>query len=545
MLKRPLFLVTIAFSIGILISGVLHIPLPITAAALGFGCVVAIAARKPTIAVLFVIAALGFFTYEAHVAPAPDDVSQFILSRTSAVLGRVDSDVDLREDRAMLTLSVRSIRIGTRQISASGLLQVSIYKPANVPDWQPPSYGDVLIIHSRISRPSTASNPGFFSWRDYLARQRIYATAYVRDPKQIEILRSSPPNPLMALALKAKQGLSRSILRAMPDDEGSVVLGMDLGAYTTLPDRLLSNFQRTGTLHLLAASGFNCAVLVVVFGFVFVRILKIRKQHAHLALIAILIFYMMMVGAKPSIVRATVMAILLLLGAVINKPSDTINLLFAAGLIILAINPADVFDIGFQLSFVAVLALILVLPTIEATTKRWGIDPGIRPRRAKPISRTAAFVIREGWQGLTATIAATLGTLPLSAHYFNQLSLVSFLVNAIVAATVLPIFVVGLLMPVLSPVPILGTLLAVIGTAITRFALSTINWFGDLPYSCLSVPSPGVLGVIGYYIVLAAILHYLHLRATTSQRRRSTEVFKAANDYLTYKTTPTKRTPGS
>lgn len=519
MLKRPLFLIAVAFTLGIMVSGVVHLPLPITLAAVGFGCVIAIALRKPTLAILLVIVGFGCIRYEACVSPAADDVSNFIRSRPTAVLGRVESDVDLREDRAMLTLAVRSVRIGARNVPASGLLQVSLYRPEDDPEWQTPSYGDVIFLHSRISKPSTASNPGFFSWRDYLARQRIYAVAYVRNPKQVEKLASAPSNPVLAVALRTKRIISASIMRAMPSDEGSVVLGMDLGTYTTLPDSLLSNFQRTGTLHLLAASGFNCAVLVVVFGFLFIRVLKIKKQYAHIALIAVLIFYLMMVGAKPSIVRATIMAVLLLLGTVFNRPADTLNLLFGAGLVILAINPSDIFDIGFQLSFAAVLALILVLPAIEATTKRFGIDPGRRSRKAGLVLKASAFMIREGWQALTATVAATLGTLPLSAQYFNQLSLVSFVVNAIVAATVLPIFVVGLLIPVLSPLPVVGSVLAAVGTGITRFTLASINWFGDLTYSCLSVQSPGVIGVIGYYVILAAVLTYVHSKAINTKRK--------------------------
>lgn len=517
MFSRPLFPVTIAFALGILLPGAFHIPIYVALGGFGFGCACAIAWKKYPLALIFVIASLGLFRYDSYMTLPADDVSRFARSGVSGVIGRVTSDIDQREDRVMFTLSVRSVLVKGRSIPATGKLMTTFYKPDNDSDWSPPAYGDVLAVGSRISTPSGASNPGAFSWRDYLSRQRIHAVMYIRSPRQIKIIRNESPNPFVSAALWIKRGLSDSIARSMPRDEGAVVAGMALGTYTTLPDRLMSNFTRTGTLHLLAASGFNCAVLVVVFGFLLRSGLKLEKKHVHLALIFILMFYMLVVGAKPSIVRATIMATLLLLGALIGRPSDSLNLLFAAALIILAINPADIFDVGFQLSFAAVLALILVIPVIEHVARQWKIDPGAgfcQDTRTK----AARLVLKEGWQGLTATIAATLGTLPLSAHYFNQFSLVSFLVNAIVAATVLPIFTVGLLLPIFSPVPILGDILSFIGTMITRFALSTINWFGELPSACVYVASPGALGVAGYYVVLAAGLYYAYSRISTTKR---------------------------
>lgn len=517
MLKRPLFPVTIAFALGILISGVFKLPVYVALGGLAFGCVCAVAWRRYTLALLFVIAALGLIRYDSFMALPIDDVSRFTGSGVTGVIGRVSSDIDQREDRVMFTVAVRSVRVKGRSIPATGRLMATYYKPDNPQDWSPPAYGDVLAIGTRVSRPATAGNPGAFSWRDYLSRQRIHAVSYINSPKQIKKLRNEARNPLVMISLWLKARLADSIAGSMPEDEGAVVAGMALGTYTTLPDRLMSNFTRTGTLHLLAASGFNCAVLVVVFGSILRKGFRLHKKHVHFVLIFVLIIYMLIVGAKPSIVRATIMAALLLMGALINRPSDALNLLFGAVLIILAVNPADIFDVGFQLSFAAVMALILVIPVIEYTMEQWKIRYAARHYTAMD-QKIAQLIIKDGWQGFTATVAATLGTLPLSAHYFNQLSLVSFLVNAIVAAMVLPIFTIGLLLPILSPVPVLGGIVSFIGTIITRFALSIINWFGELPYACLYVASPGIAGVAGYYIVLAAGIYYAYSRINTAKR---------------------------
>jgi len=517
-LKRPLLPVGIAFAAGIVLSGVFGVPLAVAMVGLVFGCAFAAARRAFGIALLFLVAAAGALRYEVHTAIPPDDVSRFLRARTSAVVGRVASDVDLRDDRALFPLAVRAVEVAGRLVPASGKLMVIYYRPRGTPDWRPPDYGDVLLIRSGLSRPSGPSNPGDFSWRDYLARQRIHAVSYVRSPRQGERLASDAPSPLVVLALRAKRRLADSVAAALPPDEAAVVTSMALGSYVGLPARLLSNFTRTGTLHLLAASGFNCAVLIAVFGFVLVRLGKQPRKQAHPALILILVFYMLMVGAKPSIVRATVMATLMLLGVLVNRPGDVLNLLFAAAIVILAINPADIFDVSFQLSFAAVLALITALPVIQEVSKPWGANLQVRWRRLGWLSRAAVFTVKDAWQAFTATAAATLGTLPLSAHYFNQFSLVSIAVNAIVAAAVLPIFAVGLLLPVFSSVPGIGDSLSFVGTNVTRLALSAINWFGELPHSCLSVPSPGAVGIIGYYVLLAVGLRYAYSRIAGRKR---------------------------
>ncbi len=504
MQKRPLLPVATAFIIGILLAEAWTLPLFIAIAGLALLCAVLVVTNKYSLAILCVMAALGFIRCQQFCTIAQNDISMFAESETCITTGCITSDVDVRENRAIFNLRVRQVEINGEKIPASGLLLVSCYRPANRPDWQPPNYGDVIVLTARIREPADSNNPGAFSWRDYLARQRIYAEARVYNSEAIAFVKTETLNPVERLALKAKQRVVESVMDNLPPDEAAVVAGIDLGTYAVLPERLLRNFTRTSTLHLLAASGFNCAVVVFVFRFILIKLLRLPRQVANLLLIAILIFYMLMVGAKPSIVRATIMASLLLIAPLVSRPADAINLLFAAALIILMINPLDAFNVSFQLSAAAVLALILVLPIINATAKKWQLDPSSAFGRAK----LARYLVRDTWQGFTATIAATLGTIPLLAHYFNQLSLVSFVVNAVVAAMVLPIFVVGLLLPILSWVPLLGDVLVWAGTGVTRFALGVINWFGELPYACVSVPSPRIAGIVGYYLILAAILIY-------------------------------------
>lgn len=521
MIKRPLFPIAIAFAAGILLSGVVGVPLGVALVVLGFGCAVAVVKRRPAVALLCLVAGLGMARYESFVSVPKDDISRFADTSVGAVVGTIRSDVDLREDRALIPFAVQAVEVRRRLVRATGTLMLTCYRPDADPVWQPPAYGDELRVACRVMQPNSISSSNGFSWADYLAHQGIHAVATARNPEQIQVLRHGSGSAIVSLAIRAREALATCIYRSMPHEEASVVIGMDLGTYTTLPSEVLTNFQKTGTLHLLAASGFNCAVIVAVFGLILIRLLKLPKKTAAPILIMLLIFYLLMVGTKPSIVRATVMATLFLLGGLLDRPADTLNLLFAAALVILMVNPADLFDVGFQLSFAAVMSLVLVLPVIEEVTKRWRIDISSPASRLAWKHRLTLALTRDAWQGLTATTAATLGTLPLSAHYFNQFSLVSIVVNVIVASAVLPIFAVGLLLPIVSHVPVLGPTVAFLGTWITKISLASINWFGGLPHSCLYVPSPGGPGIVGYYLLLAVGVKYAFPAVSGKQRTES------------------------
>ena len=515
MLRRPLVPIAIAFAVGVLLAAVSGVSIWVLLVVLVLGFLAAIFWRAQILAVMIAATFIGAVRYQSYSMLPADDVSRFIYMRPAAVIGRVANDADIRSDRATLVLDVMALRVDGQIKPADGLILISCEMPSDDPDWRPPDYGSIIEVRARVREPGGGANPGTFSYRDYLARQRIYATARVYKPKQqILIFSGRRANPIIELAISARHLFEKSIAIHMPSEESAVVTSMVLGSYVKLPDKLMSNFQRTGTLHLLAASGFNCAVLVAVFGFILMKVFKLPRKFAALVLMALVVFYMLIVGAKPSIVRATVMAGLVLLAWILEKPADPLNLLFAAAIAILIFKPTDLFDVGFQLSFSATLALIVILPLIVEFVRRLRKNAGSGKSFTE---RAAGKVILGICDAAAVTTAAAIATVPISAQYFNYISLVSIPANAVVAAAVLPLFCAGLFMPILSPIPIVGDLTVFVGSISAKVVVSTINWFGGMRYSSVNVPSPGTLVLVGYYILLAVLVKYGYERIFQKQ----------------------------
>ncbi|MGC8861825.1 MAG: ComEC/Rec2 family competence protein [Armatimonadota bacterium] len=519
MIGSPASFVAIAFGSGVLAAE--YAPLWLC------GCVsllvlVVLSARVrrralSTAAILAAAFLVGAWRYDVGRIVAADDVCRFV-PYVTAVEGLVASDAEADRGRIRFVLRVDRARVRGDWSRASGRIIVSVYperrrdtvrEPRQRPTVPDVQYGARLRIMTSPYLPPEPTNPSSFSWRAYLARKGIYSCVSVRDRSKIELLAGNGANPLIEYALRARHGLVRSIDRLYHLREGSVTAGMVLGMYSYLPEPTLRSFSRTGTLHLLAASGYNCWVLV----FLLTPLLKLARvlpRWRGLFVIAAIIMYLLMVGGKPSLMRAAIMASLVLLARPLKRVPDTTVLFFIAALVILIIDPANLFDVGFQLSFASVWAIIRVSPILGAKSLlNWAglVEPGPQARLG------VRFVLRKlgGVLGATAvaTLAVTLVTAPVVAYYFNYVSLVSIPANMAVEFGVPVVFAVGFLSPVGAHFGFLGSLLGYVGDTTARAMLSVVDTLGDLRWSAVSVESPGVLAILGYYVILFGVLSYV------------------------------------
>lgn len=505
-LKRPLALPAAAVALGILTAEYYRLSPGMTLAAGAVSVALLIVRRhnvRAIAAMIFVsVFLLGAVRYGQYTKIDPTDISRVAAFRYSTAEGVVDAAPEIRGHSARMTVGVSGVKLDNRWSRATGRIQVSRYL-AQGERVALPGYGDRVIFHARVMPPAEPNNPGGFSYREYLARQRVFAVAQLQDRTGLKVIGVGRGNPAVALAGHIRDYVSSSLRRQLPTSESGIAAGMALGTYSTLPDEIFDNFQRTGTLHLLAASGFNCAIIVFCILFAFQR-LHLPKRWAYTTAIPILILYMLVVGTQPSIVRATIMASLLALAYVLRRISDPLNILFAAALVILAWTPTDLFDVGFQLSFAAVLAIILVIPAIKPWVERISGPTTTRPK--SPAERATRWVGTNLTEAVCATIAATLGTLPITAQCFNQVSLVSIPVNAAVAMLASPVLILSLVVPVVAGIPMIGQAVATADVAVIRAMLSVVNGFGSLSWSSISISSPGPFGAAGYYVIVGAAI---------------------------------------
>ncbi|MEA2139493.1 MAG: competence protein ComEC, partial [Solirubrobacteraceae bacterium] len=277
----------------------------------------------------------------------------------------------------------------------------------------------------------------------------------------------------------------RALTSGLPPPQGALARGMVLGQDGALTDAVREDFRVTGLAHLVAASGANVLLLATLVLAVATALGIGLSARLWLA-IALVVAYVPLAGAGPSIQRAGVMGAAGLLAALAGRPSSRWYALLLAAAATLAANPRTAEDPGWQLSFAAVLAMLALVPSLTAGLRRRCVPRGLA-------------------EALAVTVAATLGTAPLIALHFERLSLVSLPVNMFAAPAVAPVMWLGTIAGALGQV---APALAAPFAGIAALPLGYLTWLAEraaaLPLAEVQLGSPGPVGVVAAYAAAGA-----------------------------------------
>lgn len=290
----------------------------------------------------------------------------------------------------------------------------------------PPQEGDTLIARTRIRRGGYI---GRFNYGRYLRRQGIIGTAFVG--KNYHIHPSSPSSVKHSLSLQSRmyQRLSAAGLRG---DELATTGALTLGYKEDLDPALRQRFQASGAAHVLAVSGLHTGIIYALLMAIMTLGGRIRPQHENrwgravmgAIVVAVMWGYAWLTGLTPSVVRCVVMITLVETGRVLYRNSPTLNTIAAAAVLILIVRPLDLWSISFQLSFAATAAIVIMAEDIEELFRKWEAILYRKPFWGKAVNWTIGIII--------VSIAAQLGTLPITMYTFGQLSNYFLLTNLIV-----------------------------------------------------------------------------------------------------------------
>ena len=304
-----------------------------------------------------------------------DHVSHHLSPAPVTLEGQVLRLAKVGPNRTTLDLSARALTGETAEVPVSGRVRVTAY------DFEPAvEAGDVVRIrHLRLRQPSGFRNPGAFDYGRYLARRGIYATASLSKQEQIEVVQHST-SVLLERFAQFKSHLAAGIAAAMDADEAAITTAMALGVRSALPPQVREAFNASGTVHLLSVSGFHVAA---VYGAVFFLLRFVIKQIrfrllgrvsggprpsklAATSALAVVMGYACLVTLDGLVdlvdpnfpaIRSTIMITTFVFAYLIDRDGDPFNITLLAALLILALDPLALFSIGFQLSFVGVLAI--------------------------------------------------------------------------------------------------------------------------------------------------------------------------------------------
>jgi competence protein ComEC len=369
------------------------------------------------------------------------------------------------------------------------------------------SYGDRLRLTGSVRVPKRFPD---FDYRAYLARQGIFATMAIDHDDTVES-RGVSGSRLLRLGDTLRQNLLERLDRTLPPQEASLAHSLLFGERATLSDEVEEAFRRTGLMHLLAVSGLHLGIFLAGLWFI-LRRLGLRPLFTYPLVGIAVLLVLWVVGPRVSLVRATLLfaflalgSVLADLGVILRRWISHYHGLAAAALVVLAIRPTALADVGFQLSFGATAAILFVFdPAFHVQAK---ID-ALAERSPFP-----AWSVRYPLSLLIVSAAAQAGTAPFLAYHFgaiHPLVLVSNL-TAIPLATIA--LWLGLFTLFLSWTPLIGPLGTLL-SSVLRGLIVLVEWLGRLPGAETATPSwMGIWigGIVCYFFLLA-----LYLRDSSS-----------------------------
>jgi competence protein ComEC len=330
-------------------------------------------------------------------------------------------------------------------------------------------YGDRLLVKGTIKNPKSEyrnpkqiRNPKFqktnFNYAKYLENQNIFAIINASEKNVTLLSHNYKSNLLLRYAYLIREKVKNQFLEKMPLESGAFMRAILLGDRSELPKHLQEAFKNSGTMHIIAISGLNVG-LVVVFFVYFFRFIRLRREISYIITMLFLVFLMLLTGSSPSVTRAVIMCIVFLIGMLLGRPVDPYNTLAIAALFILLKNPKDFFDVGFQLSFLAVLSMIYFTPKLMRLVKD-----------------NVNFYIRKYlWSPFAVSLSASIGTFPFIMHYFRMFVPISIISNIFIVPLMFVLMVSGLCFSVLSWIPFIGKFLAIFN----HILASTIFFLAD------------------------------------------------------------------
>ncbi|MEO9967469.1 MAG: ComEC/Rec2 family competence protein [Reichenbachiella sp.] len=290
------------------------------------------------------------------------------------------------------------------------------------------SYGDQILVQGRPSPISRNRNPGAFDYSAYLADQGIFLQQFV-EPTQINLVSHWQANKFLAHIYRLRRHFEQVISSSIDSPkERAVIKALLLGIKSDLDPETKASYAAAGAMHILAVSGLHVSVVCLILNWIFklLPVGKLRRFLTPILSIIALWSYALLTGFSPSIIRAATMFTIVLLSQAINRRAHVFNSLSLAAFILLLLEPKYLFNVGFQLSFLAVGGILYLYPKISAL---WTIHN----RLGKAI-----------WQITCVSLAAQLATFPLSLYYFHSFPTYFLLTNLVVIPGAFIVMILGI-----------------------------------------------------------------------------------------------------
>ena len=430
---------------------------------------------------------LGTMRYESHNRQGPYDIGAYPMPSFVIVTGTIRSDPEEKASpgKEAFVFEASSIQVAGSAERASGFVLVNL----STEDVGSYKYGDILALEGSLKEPpSYGAKKKNFNYKNYLANKRIYSILKVKKgglSKKIGEKRGIPVRVARCI-----YGLRRTLdvrIRdyfASPMD--SVMSAIFLGKRRGVPREVTDAFARTGTIHLLAISGLHVGVIFFALKMI-LRVMRVKRIPATLLIIVFMGGFAILTGARASILRATTMFSILAFTDIVNRKTSVFNLIGLSGLVILFANPNQIYDVGFVLSYTAVMSIVWITPVFYRLFHADGARRALRP--------------------VMVSLAASVGLCPLIAYYFGLITPIVVVANLVAIPLLLMVMVSGIFFMSLGSLSHFFALVFSRSASVFLAALLyAVRLLKRVPFGSIEIDPPNILTILFSYLIICALV---------------------------------------
>jgi competence protein ComEC len=445
---------------------------------------------------------LGGLRYNVASFVANDNIGNLVKSQKDVeVIGHITKAPAYSKDRwgrnrCSFVFQVERLSDNGCFKTASG--QIKIYSLSHFNELL--QYGYAYVLEGNFKPASLSIYEKSKSYQTYLKSRHIDGFFYMNKRDAIIKLteKKAKINILYLGSLKLREKLITKYKQLFNEPYNSLLAALVLGQRTDMNEDIFNSFISSGTVHVLAISGLHIGIIVIFFISIG-KLFGLSRTQASIICIGFLVFYCFLSGARVSVVRASIMASIILGGWVVKRDSDIYNSLGLAAVLILVTNPYYLFDIGFQLSFISVLSIVYLYPKMSS----WFtfLFKGNNKRITKKI-------IKYFLDAICVSLAASIAVAPLSLYYFKQVSTIGVITNLIMLPLLSLVLILAVIVSILSFIYMpVARIFAETLWLFLSLMIKTAQEFGNIDFAVFRFEDFNIIHIILFYVLLGFGVH--------------------------------------
>ena len=375
-------------------------------------------------------------------------------------------------------------------------------------------YGDMIQLDGKYQKVEGQRNYGGFDYQRYLKTKKIYG---IITASNIKILETRKANIFMMIANDNFLNIKNNIDKVFKKEIAEILKGLLLGDSSNIEEDIKENFKNASISHILAISGIHISYIIIGVNKLLNKI--IGKKATKIVVIIILIIYMFITGFSASIIRATIMGILVIISNLVYRKNDIWTSISISIFLILFYNPYLIMNIGLQLSYLGTIGIILFQKTIFQILN----NIKLKNKKYKKINQNKTRILEKVKEILSVSISAQIMIFPIILYHFNTFNPYFILSNFFISIIIGPIIILGFIFIILSFIstPLLNIIS--IFLEIGLYVIIFISNMGELPLSKIYIPTPNIINMCIYFIIAIIIKHlyliYYSKKFSITQRR--------------------------